>query len=147
MFFEPNISLHKICFKCFDKEGIKLKICLSIQNNFICTLTLNSLFGNLYIMNRKIKIGCNEKIGELFCYDFVKLEYKKLNFIELNLTIYWKEFFLIILPNIFFNLECKANINILIKVLFKTFNKYINETYEINIFKEFLKLIKNKFRL
>lgn len=147
MFFEPNISLHKICFKCFDKEGIKLKICLSIQNNFICTLTLNSLFGNLYIMNRKIKIGCNEKIGELFCYDFVKLEYKKLNFIELNLIIYWKEFFLIILPNIFFNLECKANINILIKVLFKTFNKYINETYEINIFKEFLKLIKNKFRL
>ena len=147
MFFEPNISLHKICFKCFDKEGIKLKICLSIQNNFICTLTLNSLFGNLYIMNRKIKIGCNEKIGELFCYDFVKLEYKKLNFIELNLIIYWREFFLIILPNIFFNLECKANINILIKVLFKTFNKYINETYEINIFKEFLKLIKNKFRL
>lgn len=101
----------------------------------------------MYIINRKIKIGYNEKIGELFCYDFIKLEYKKLNFIELNLIIYWREFFLIILPNIFFNLECKANINILIKVLFKTFNKYINETYEINIFKEFLKLIKNKFRL
>ena len=147
MFFEPNINLHKICFKGFGKEGIKLKICLSIQNNFICALTLNSLFGDLYIINRKIKIGYNEKIGELFCYDFVKLEYKKLNFIELNLIIYWKEFFLIILPNIFFNLECKANINILIKVLFKTFNKYINETYEINIFKEFLKLIKNKFWL
>lgn len=86
-------------------------------------------------------------MGELFCYDFIKLGYKKLNFIELNLIIYWREFFLIILPNIFFNLECKANINILIKVLFKTFNKYINETYEINIFKEFLKLMKNKFRL
>lgn len=88
-----------------------------------------------------------KKSESFFCYNFVKLEYKKLNFIELNLIIYWKEFFLIILPNIFFNLECKANINILIKVLFKTFNKYINETYEINIFKEFLKLIKNKFRL
>lgn len=46
MFFEPNISLHKICFKGFVKEGIKLKICLSIQNNFICALTLNSLFGD-----------------------------------------------------------------------------------------------------
>ena len=56
MFFEPNISLHKICFKGFGKEGIKLKICLSIQNNFICALTLNSLFGDLYIINRKIKI-------------------------------------------------------------------------------------------
>ena len=55
MFFAPNISLHKICFKGFVKEGIKLKICLSIQNNFICALTLNSLFGDLYIINRKIK--------------------------------------------------------------------------------------------
>ena len=62
MFFKPNISLHKICFKGFAKEGIKLKICLSIQNNFICALTLNSLFGDLYIINRKIKIGYNEKI-------------------------------------------------------------------------------------
>ena len=62
MFFAPNISLHKICFKGFGKEGIKLKICLSIQNNFICALTLNSLFGDLYIINRKIKIGYNEKI-------------------------------------------------------------------------------------
>lgn len=79
MFFEPNINLHKICFKGFVKEGIKLKICLSIQNNFICALTLDSLFGDLYIINRKIKIGYNEKIGEFFCYDFVKLEYKKLN--------------------------------------------------------------------
>lgn len=145
--FEPKIVGYKICFKCFSKEGIKFEFYFSVINNFIFALTLNSLFGDLYIINRKIKIGCNEKIGELFCYDFVKLEYKKLNFIELNLIIYWREFFLIILPNIFFNLECKANINILIKVLYKTFNKYINEKYEINIFKEFLKLIKNKFRL
>ena len=43
--------------------------------------------------------------------------------------------------------EEESNINILIKVLSKTFNKYINEKYGINIFKEFLKLIKNKFRL
>ena len=101
----------------------------------------------MYIINRKIKIGYNEKIGELFCYDFKIFEFNILNLIELNLIIYWSVFFLIILPNIFFNLECKANINILIKVLSKTFNKYINEKYEINIFKEFLKLIKNKFRL
>lgn len=35
MFFTPNISLHNICFKGFGKEGIKLKICLSIQNKII----------------------------------------------------------------------------------------------------------------
>lgn len=73
MFFAPNISLHKIYFKGFLKEGIKLKICLSIQNNFICALTLNSLFGDLYIINRKIKIGYNEKIGEFFLLQFCKI--------------------------------------------------------------------------
>lgn len=72
MFFEPNISLHKICFKGFGKEGIKLKICLSIQNNFICALTLNSLFGDLYI-NRKIKIGYNEKNWRAFLLRFYKI--------------------------------------------------------------------------
>ena len=51
MFFEPNINLHKIYFKGFGKEGIKLKICISIQNNFICALILNSLFGDLQLIS------------------------------------------------------------------------------------------------
>ena len=99
LMFEPKFVGYKICFNCFSKEVIKFEFYFSVKNNFIFALTLNSLFGDLFIVNRKIKIGSNEKIGEFFCYDFIKLEYKKLNFIELNLIIYWKEFFLIILPN------------------------------------------------
>ena len=145
--FEPDIVDYKIRFKGFGKKGIKFEICISIRNNFFCALTLNSLSGYLYIINRKIKIGFNEKIGEFFCYDSIKLEHNKINLAELNLVIYWKKFFLIILPNIFFNLECRANINVLCKVLFKTFNRTENVTYNLNIFKEFLKLIKNKFKV
>ena len=145
--FEPDIIIHKIRFKGFSKEGIKFEICICIKNNFIFAFTLNSLIGDLYLINRKIKISPNEKIGECFCYDSVKFEYNKTNFLELTLIIYWKELFLIIIPNIFSNLECQVNINISCKVLIKTFNKIKNETYNINIFKEIFKLIKNKLKV
>lgn len=126
--FEPDIIIHKIRFKGFSKEGIKFEICICIKNNFIFAFTLNSLFGNLYVINRKIKISPNEKIGECFCYDSVKFEYNKMNFFELTLIIYWKELFLIIIPNIFFYSKYRAIIYII--------NKYIKEI-NINIYCNF----------
>ena len=176
--FEPDITINKIYFKNFSKEGIKLGIHISIKNNFIFNLTLNSLVGDLYIVNRKIKIGSDEKIGEYFCSDYVELKSKKVNIVKLSLIIYWKAIFFVIIPNLFFNSEYKAivyiytnikNVNVNIYFNFKftiPFNlKYkihvdvstkvccvtlngdiIEREDNINIFKEFFKLIRNKLR-
>ena len=177
--FEPKIVGYKICFKCFSKEGIKFKFYFSVKNNFIFALTLNSLFGDLFIVNRKIKIGSNEKIGECFCNNSVKLEYNKMNLVKLTLIIYWKAIFFVIIPNLFFysqykavisvinnyvkevkiNVYCNFRITMLFNLIYEIyinvsgkalcipFNKPIIEKIDnINIFKEFFKSIKNKFK-
>lgn len=135
--FEPNINIGRLYFNGIGIRGIKLKIEIFVKNNFIFPVVLNSLYGNLFIIDRKIKLCSNEKAGEFFCYDGIKLERKE-NIIKLNIVIYWKALFLIIIPNIFFDLELEVDIEAQLKILFKKFNRHIDKRFNINLLKKIM---------
>lgn len=111
MIFEPNIDLKRIRFKNINENEITFEIDFLFKNNF-ANITVDSLSGDLYIVNEEIKITSKDKIGKFICYDSFVLKHGKENIIKLDLTLYYADIFFTNIPRASFNIEYKIDIDV-----------------------------------
>lgn len=112
MIFKPNIDLKKICFKYIDENEITFEVDVLFKHNFLVPITIDSLSGDLYIVNEETKITSKDKIGKFICYDSFVLEHGKENIIKLDLRLYYVDIFFSNIPKMSFNIEYKINIDV-----------------------------------
>lgn len=112
MIFKPNIDLKKICFKYIDENEITFEVDVLFKHNFLVPITIDSLSGDLYIVNEENKITSKDKIGKFICYDSFVLEHGKENIIKLDLRLYYVDIFFSNIPKMSFNIEYKINIDV-----------------------------------
>lgn len=112
MIFKPNIDLKKICFKYIDENEITFEVDVLFKHNFLVPITIDSLLGDLYIVNEETKITSKDKIGKFICYDSFVLEHGKENIIKLDLKLYYVDIFFSNIPKMSFNVEYKINIDV-----------------------------------
>lgn len=133
----------------YDENSIKLELTINIKYNcfFPYTITINSLSGDLHIVNKKIKITSKDRIGKFICPDLLKLEYGKENAIKLYLTLYYVDIFFSNIPKVSFNIEYEIHI-ISGKFLFmhlenKLLREFIKNITRGNLIELLIKLLEN----
>lgn len=137
-----KLKLDDFHYKGLNDKGIKVEANIPLKNNIIFTsIEVNSLSGDLYIVNDKFEITSKDKIGEFICSDFFKLEYNKFNTVKFDLTLYYFDIFFSNIPKISFNIEYEVNINASGKFLFMQLNN-IKKRGKINL----IKLLKKYLR-
>lgn len=146
MIFKPNIDLKNICFKYIDENEITFEVDVLFKHNFLAPITIDSLSGDLYIVNEETKITSKDKIGKFICYDSFILEHGKENIIKLDLKLYYVDIFFSNIPKVSFNIEYKIDIDISGKFLSMSLeegliNKFINKATKGKI--NLIKLLKN----
>lgn len=146
MIFKPNIDLKNICFKYIDENEITFEVDVLFKHNFLASITIDSLSGDLYIVNGETKITSKDKIGKFICYDSFVLEHGKENIIKLDLKLYYVDIFFSNIPKASFNVEYKIDIDISGKFLSMSLeegliNKFIKKATRGKI--NLIKLLKN----
>ena len=146
MIFKPNIDLKNICFKYIDENEITFEVDVLFKHNFLASITIDSLSGDLYIVNEETKITSKDKIGKFICYDSFILEHGKENIIKLDLKLYYVDIFFSNIPKGSFNVEYKIDIDISGKFLSMSLeegliNKFIKKATRGKI--NLIKLLKN----
>jgi len=124
MSFKPEIYLKKYRFKGFSKDGVKFEADISVKNNFFLSVILKDLSADLNLIDRKIKILSDDKIGMFFLsegFKDLKLKYKVPSVVKLSLIIYYGGIFLSLIPNVLFlsRLNYEACVEVYFKILFK----------------------------
>ena len=140
------IKLKEIHFKEIDENEITFEVDVLFKHNFLVPITIDSLSGDLYIVNEETKITSKDKIGEFICYDSFVLEHGKENIIKLDLKLYYVDIFFSNIPKASFNVEYKIDIDISGKFLYMSLekgliNKFINKATKRKI--NLIKLLKN----
>lgn len=140
------IKLKEIHFKEIDENEITFEVDVLFKHNFLVPITIDSLSGDLYIVNEETKITSKDKIGEFICYDSFVLEHGKENIIKLDLKLYYVDIFFSNIPKASFNVEYKIDIDISGKFLSMSLekgliNKFINKATKRKI--NLIKLLKN----
>lgn len=146
MIFKPNIDLKNICFKYIDENEITFEVDVLFKHNFLAPITIDSLSGDLYIVNEETKITSKDKIGKFICYDSFILEHGKENIIKLDLKLYYVDIFFSNIVKTYFNVEYKIDIDISGKFLSMSLeegliNKFIKKATKGKI--NLIKLLKN----
>ena len=124
MIFKP-ISFNGI--KSIDENGITFEIDVLFKHNFLAPIIVDSLSGDLYIVNDKIKITSNDKIGKFVCPNSLKLEHGKENIIKLDLTLYYTDMFFSNIPKADFNIEYKIDIDVSGNCVLLPLNLFVKE--------------------
>ena len=140
------IKLKEIHFKEIDENEITSEVDVLFKHNFLAPITIDSLSGDLYIVNEETKITSKDKIGKFTCPDLLKLEHGKENIIKLDLKLYYVDIFFSNIPKASFNIEYKIDIDISGKFLSMSLekgliNKFINKATKRKI--NLIKLLKN----
>ena len=149
MIFKPDINIERIRFKDIDENKIIFEFDILFKHNLLAPITIDSLSGDLYIINKEIKITSKDKIGKFVCPNSLILKHGKENIIKLDLTLYYADIFFSNIPEVSFNIEYKIDINLSGKFLSMSLEKGILKKFIKEITKgkiNLIKLLKNYFK-
>lgn len=101
-----KLKIDNFHYKRLDEKGITIEVNIPLKNNIIfTTIDVNSLSGDLYIVNNNFKITSKDKIGRFICYNSFILEHGKENIIKLDFTLYYTDIFFGNIPKASFDIE------------------------------------------
>ena len=123
MKLNDNIDLKSVHLKDFNENKITFEVNILFKHNLLAPITIDSLSGDLYIVNKEIKITSKDKIGKFICPNSLILKHGKENIIKLDLTLYYTDIFFSNIPKVSFNVEYKIDINLSGKFLFMSLEK------------------------
>ena len=123
MKLNDNIDLKSVHLKDFNENKITFEVDILFKHNLLAPIKIDSLSGNLYIVNKEIKITSKDKIGKFVCPNSLILKHGKENIIKLDLTLYYTDIFFSNIPKVSFNIEYKIDINLSGKFLFMSLEK------------------------
>ena len=139
-----KLKIDNFHYKRLDEKGITIEVNIPLKNNIIfTTIEVNSLSGDLYIVNNNFKITSKDKIGRFICYNSFILEHGKENIIKLYFTLYYTDIFFGNIPKVSFDIEYKIDINISGNCCIFPLNWFIKEKRgKINLIKLLKKHLK-----
>ena len=151
MKLNDNIDLKSVHLKDFNENKITFEVDILFKHNLLAPITIDSLSGDLYIINKEIKITSKDKIGKFVCPNSLILKHGKENIIKLDLTLYYTDIFFSNIPKVSFNVEYKIEIvsgnflsiiNLENKCINWLLNKCIIKDRKINLIEQLIKLLK-----